>query len=221
MIDPSTLLHGTAPASAPARTRRRRGYLRSLLVVGIAVPALAGIVAIPAHGVVTAPAATAVAALEDPLQNAGPASRGGNYMHDADAPWIRPVTAGVTSPYGPRRVICNAVGCSSSFHDGVDFGSACGTAVKAVSPGRVTFAGNAGSFGERVIIDHGSGLASLYGHLQTGSFAVTAGQLVKAGTVIARVGATGVVTGCHLDLKIRTGVYIDPGPFLAARGVIL
>jgi murein DD-endopeptidase MepM/ murein hydrolase activator NlpD len=131
------------------------------------------------------------------------------------------VTAKVTSPYGPRRVICNTVGCSNTFHDGVDFGSACGTPIKAISPGRVTFAGNAGSFGERVIIDHGSGVESLYGHAQTGSLNVSVGQLVKAGTVIAKVGATGVVTGCHLDLKIRISVFVDPGPFLAARGVTL
>ncbi|MET0934061.1 MAG: M23 family metallopeptidase [Mycetocola sp.] len=193
--------------------------LRSLLVIGIAVPTLVGVVALPAHGSVVPLAVTA--ADEAPQRNAGPATSGGNYMHDADAPWIRPVTARVTSPYGPRRVICNTVGCSNTFHDGVDFGSSCGTPIKAISPGRVTFAANAGSFGERVIIDHGSGVESIYGHAQAGSYKVSVGQLVKAGTVIANVGATGVVTGCHLDLKIRISVYIDPGPFLAARGVVL
>jgi murein DD-endopeptidase MepM/ murein hydrolase activator NlpD len=220
MIHPRTLLrYALSTSVASVQSRRRRMSVRSLLVLGIAVPALVAIVALPAHGTGTQLAATAAVA---PSQlNAGPASGGGNYMHDAAAPWIRPVTARVTSPYGPRRVICNEVGCSNTFHDGVDFGSACGTPIKAISPGRVTFAGNAGSFGERVIIDHGSGVESLYGHAQTGSLNVSVGQLVKAGTVIAKVGATGVVTGCHLDLKIRISVYIDPGPFLAARGVSL
>lgn len=215
------LRDGTQIPVPRAPRRRRLGSLRSLLVIVIAVPALVGTVAVPAHGAGTALPVAAVAASESPSQNAGPAGRGGNYMHDANAPWIRPVTAKVTSPYGPRRVICNTVGCSNTFHDGVDFGSACGTPIKAISPGRVTFAGNAGSFGERVIIDHGSGVESLYGHAQTGSLNVSVGQLVKAGTAIAKVGATGVVTGCHLDLKIRISVFVDPGPFLAARGVTL
>ncbi|WP_411720798.1 M23 family metallopeptidase [Mycetocola sp.] len=215
------LRRGPQASVTPIGTRRRMRSARSLLGIAIAVPALVGIVAVPAHGAGAPLAAAAVAAAESPSQNAGPASGGGNYMHDADAPWIRPVTARVTSPYGPRNVICNSVGCSNTFHDGVDFGSPCGTPIKAISPGRVTFVGNAGSFGERVIIDHGSGVESLYGHAQTGSFQVSVGQLVKAGTVVANVGATGVVTGCHLDLKIRISVFIDPGPFLAARGVTL
>lgn len=218
MIDPRTLLRGGSPASGtPVRTRRTRALLRSLLVVGLAVPALVGAIALPAHG-----ALLAVTAADDArLLNAGTVTSGGNYMHDADAPWIRPVSARVTSPYGPRRVICNTAGCSSTFHDGIDFGSPCGTPIKAISPGRVTFAANAGGFGERVIIDHGSGVESIYGHAQVGSYKVAVGQLVEAGTVIANVGATGVVTGCHLDLKIRISVYIDPGPFLTSRGVVL
>ncbi|GGE90556.1 hypothetical protein GCM10011313_11790 [Mycetocola zhadangensis] len=142
-------------------------------------------------------------------------------MHDADAAWVRPVAGRITSNYGPRPVICTPAGCSNTFHDGVDFGSACGTPIKAISPGRVTSATNAGSFGERVIIDHGSGLESIYGHMQTGSFKVSVGQHVQAGTIIGNVGMTGVATGCHLDLKIRTGAYTDPKPFLAFRGVTL
>ncbi|GHD48798.1 M23 family metallopeptidase [Mycetocola manganoxydans] len=181
-------------------TRARRISFRSLLVLAIAVPAMVATAALPASG----------------------ATSPGNYMHDADAAWVRPVTAKVTSPYGPRKVICNPVGCSNSFHDGIDFGSACGTPVKAVSAGRVTAAANAGSFGQRIIIDHGSGLQSIYGHLQTGSFAVAAGDQIDSGAVIAKVGATGVVTGCHLDLKIRVGgVYVDPKPFMALRKITL
>jgi murein DD-endopeptidase MepM/ murein hydrolase activator NlpD len=179
-------------------TRAPRMSLRSLVVLAIAIPVLVGATAVPA--------------------SANP----GNYMHDADAAWIRPVTARVTSNYGPRPVICNPAGCSNTFHDGVDFGSACGTPIKAVSPGRVTSAANAGAFGQRVIIDHGAGISTVYGHIQTGSFKVKAGQQVSAGTVIANVGATGVVTGCHLDLKVRVGgVFVDPGPFLALRSVKL
>lgn len=136
--------------------------------------------------------------------------------------WIRPVAGSISSPYGPRGLICNAAGCSNSFHDGVDFSGSCGTPIKAVSAGRVTFTGSAGAYGQRVIVDHGGGVESIYGHVGSGSFRVSVGQLVEAGTVVAGIGATGVVSGCHLDLKIRlAGDFTNPVPYMASRGVTL
>ena len=196
-----------APVDAPARSRR---LLRSsILMIAVAIVASVGAVALPA----SAQALSAVPAAVAPAEP-------GNYMHDADAAWIRPVPGRVTSVYGPRPVICNPAGCSNTFHDGTDFGSPCGTPIKAISPGRVTFAAAAGGFGQRVLIDHGAGVVSVYGHIQTGSFKVSVGQQVSAGTVIASVGATGVATGCHLDLKIRIGgVFTNPAAFMALRGI--
>jgi murein DD-endopeptidase MepM/ murein hydrolase activator NlpD len=139
---------------------------------------------------------------------------------EAPGGWQRPVSGPISSPYGPRRVICNGGGCSNGFHDGVDFSEPCGTPVRAVSAGRVTFVGSAGAYGQRVIVDHGGGVESIYGHLQSGSFRVSEGELVDGGTTVAAVGATGVVSGCHLDLKIRiNGSFTNPTPFLRARGV--
>lgn len=204
-----------------ARRKLSVRVLRSVLALALAIPALLTAVALPASAVNSAPTVAVAAAVDDTQLNAGPTSRGGNYMHDANAAWVRPVAGKVTSNYGPRPIICTPAGCSNTVHDGVDFGSACGTPIKAISPGRVVAATNAGSFGYRVTIDHGSGLESIYGHLQAGTFKVSAGDHVKAGTIIGNVGMTGVATGCHLDLKIRTGAYIDPGPFLAFRGVKL
>ncbi|WP_158270291.1 M23 family metallopeptidase [Mycetocola zhujimingii] len=136
--------------------------------------------------------------------------------------WIRPVGGKISSAYGPRGLICNGAGCSNSFHDGVDFSGSCGTPIKAVSAGRVTFVGAAGSYGNRVIVDHGGGVESIYGHLQGGSYRVSVGDLVEPGTVVAGIGATGVVTGCHLDLKISVnGSFTNPVPFLANRGLQL
>ena len=136
--------------------------------------------------------------------------------------WVRPVAAGISSHYGPRGLICNGAGCSNNFHDGTDFGASCGTSIVAVSAGRVTFTGSAGAYGQRVIVDHGGGVESIYGHVQSGSFKVSVGQLVEAGTPVAGVGATGVVSGCHLDLKIRIGGnFTNPVPFMAAQGVTL
>ncbi|MCP2030215.1 murein DD-endopeptidase MepM/ murein hydrolase activator NlpD [Okibacterium sp. HSC-33S16] len=134
--------------------------------------------------------------------------------------WTRPVDAPISSPYGPRDIICNPAGCSNAFHDGVDFGAACGTPVAAVSAGRVVFAGPAGGYGNRVIVDHGSGIESIYGHIGGDSYAVAVGDLIETGTVVGEVGVTGVTTGCHLDLKIRVnGEYLSPLHYLLARGV--
>ncbi|MFU8947685.1 M23 family metallopeptidase [Mycetocola zhadangensis] len=136
--------------------------------------------------------------------------------------WQRPVAASPTSDYGPRRIICNSAGCSNGFHDGVDLGTSCGTPIRAVSAGRVVFVGSAGSYGNRVIVDHGGGVESIYGHVQGGSYQVSTGDLIEAGTLVANVGRTGVVTDCVLDLKIRiNGSFTNPVPFLAARGVDL
>ncbi|SFN61932.1 M23 family metallopeptidase [Mycetocola miduiensis] len=97
--------------------------------------------------------------------------------------WQRPVSGPISSPYGPRRIICNGGGCSNGFHDGVE---------------------------------------SIYGHLQSGSFRVSVGDSIGAGTAVANVGATVVVSGCHLDLKIRiSGSFTNLTPYLRARGVSL
>ncbi len=145
----------------------------------------------------------------------------GAYTGPAGA-WVRPVSGSISSPYGPRGLICNGAGCSNSFHDGIDFSNGCGTPVGAVSAGRVTFVGNGGAYGNRVIVDHGGGIESIYGHLQGGSYRVSVGDTVAPGTIVASVGATGVVTGCHLDLKISVnGSFTNPVPFLASRGLKL
>ncbi|MET4637871.1 peptidoglycan DD-metalloendopeptidase family protein [Mycetocola sp. 2940] len=178
-----------------------------------------------------AEAAAAAAAAAAQLAASRASDAGGYYnANDTDlsafvgggGSWIRPVPGGISSPYGPRGLICNSAGCSNSFHDGTDFSGACGTPIKAVSAGRVTFIGSAGAYGQRVIVDHGGGVESIYGHVQSGSFKVSVGQLVEAGTVVASIGATGVVSGCHLDLKIRLGgSFTNPVPFMAGKGVNL
>ncbi len=83
-------------------------------------------------------------------------------------------------------------------------------------------AGPNGSYGNFVLIDHGGGVETAYGHIRDGGIGVTVGEHVVAGQPIAQVGSTGASTGCHLHLEVRVnGVQIDPYPFLAARGVIV
>lgn len=146
----------------------------------------------------------------------------GTYFQPSAQGWWRPLPGYISSWYGNRPILCGGYGCSVSFHAGIDFANACGTPMKAVAPGVVTSARNDGAFGYRVIVDHGGGVQSYYGHMQAGSFRVSPGTQVNGGTFLGNVGETGVATGCHLDLKIYVnGSHTNPAPFLRARGVSL
>ena len=94
-------------------------------------------------------------------------------------------------------------------HEGVDIAAFEGDPIRAIKSGRVFFAGPRGTYGLTVIIDHGSGLTSLYGH--TSANLVREGDFVKEGQIIARVGSTGRSTGPHLHLEVRlNGIPYDP-----------
>jgi murein DD-endopeptidase MepM/ murein hydrolase activator NlpD len=98
-------------------------------------------------------------------------------------------------------------------HHGLDIAAAHGTLVLAARAGRVTFAGMDSVFGQLVIIDHGGGLQSLYGHNST--LRVGAGDVVALGQEIARVGSTGESSAPHLHFEIREGGQaVDPRKFL-------
>jgi murein DD-endopeptidase MepM/ murein hydrolase activator NlpD len=106
------------------------------------------------------------------------------------------------------------------LHAGADFGASCGTAIYSVAAGTVTYAGAAGGYGNLVIIDHGNGISSAYGHMERAGIYVANGQKVAAGQNIAAVGTAGGSTGCHLHLEIRRGtIATDPVAFLATKGV--
>ncbi|HYG56902.1 MAG TPA: peptidoglycan DD-metalloendopeptidase family protein [Symbiobacteriaceae bacterium] len=88
-----------------------------------------------------------------------------------------------------------------SNHGGVDFGAASGTAIYAVEDGVVVYVGWDSVYGNRVVLDHGGGIASWYAHAST--ILVNTADTVKQGQAIARVGSTGLSTGPHLHLEIR------------------
>ncbi|MFP4113367.1 MAG: peptidoglycan DD-metalloendopeptidase family protein [Spirochaetales bacterium] len=96
------------------------------------------------------------------------------------------------------------------MHTGIDLANAVGTPVLAARPGRVVhLEPNTGTLGNMIILDHGDGFRSLYGHLD--SFNVTNGQRVSAGQMIGRIGNTGRSTGPHLHFSvIRQGRWEDP-----------
>lgn len=120
---------------------------------------------------------------------------------------IRPVSGVITSRFGvasSRRV---------SKHTGLDIGASTGTKIKACASGTVTFSGYKGSYGYMVVVNHGNGVETYYGHCS--KLYVSAGQQVKQGDVIAAVGNTGNSTGPHLHLEIRVnGVAYNPQNYL-------
>jgi murein DD-endopeptidase MepM/ murein hydrolase activator NlpD len=108
----------------------------------------------------------------------------------------------------------------ATIHTGQDFAAPTGTPVKAIHGGTITSAGWAGSYGYRIILTMDDGTELWFCHLS--SMLVTSGK-VTTGETIARVGATGNVTGPHLHLEVRPGggAPIDPMPWLRAKGLVV
>jgi murein DD-endopeptidase MepM/ murein hydrolase activator NlpD len=98
----------------------------------------------------------------------------------------------LSSPYGPRW---------GRMHEGADFSAPSGTAIHSAGSGKVIFAGSKGAYGLLVIVDHGNGLKTRYGHCS--SIHVKRGQVVQQGQFIAKVGSTGRSTGPHLHFEVR------------------
>ena len=89
------------------------------------------------------------------------------------------------------------------MHTGVDIGSKMNEAIVAAADGVVIFAGTRDGYGNCIIIDHGSGITTLYAHINNRGILVQTGQSVKAGQQIAKAGQTGVATGPHLHFEVR------------------
>ena len=117
---------------------------------------------------------------------------------------IRPVSGILTSRYGYRW---------GSTHTGIDIGVPSGTSIKAASGGTVTFSGWKGSLGQLVVISHGNGIQTYYGHCS--KLLVSAGQQISQGQVIAKAGSTGRSTGPHVHFEIRiNGSSINPQSYI-------
>jgi murein DD-endopeptidase MepM/ murein hydrolase activator NlpD len=114
------------------------------------------------------------------------------------APNLWPVEGQVTGSFGERIDPFNGEG---AFHSGVDISSNFGHAIVAPADGVVTFTDLMGGYGKAIMIDHGNGISTRYGHLS--GYAVTTGQHVHRGDVIGYVGASGRSTGPHLHYEVR------------------
>ncbi|HIJ91399.1 MAG: M23 family metallopeptidase [Desulfobulbaceae bacterium] len=96
-------------------------------------------------------------------------------------------------------------------HLGIDLAAPVGTPIMATSDGRVNFAGWKGGFGKQIILDHGGGYKTYYGHLSRFAKNITAGAKVQQKQIIGYVGSTGISTGPHLDYRMaQNGVFSNP-----------
>ena len=122
----------------------------------------------------------------------------------ASSGFIWPVNAPITSPFGWRW---------GRMHEGVDLGASYGAAIAAAASGTVIYAGWEGGYGNLVVIDHGGGIATAYGHQSR--IAASVGQQVAQGQTIGYVGSTGHSTGPHLHFEVRVdGSAVDPLGYL-------
>ncbi len=133
---------------------------------------------------------------------------GGSSTEDPDPPTgdsggtlTRPVSGPITSPYGMRVHPITGV---YKLHDGMDFGVACGTPVKAAAAGTIIQQYFNGAYGNRIILNNGVkrgvSVVTTYNHLTR--FALKAGTKVQRGQVIGYSGSTGYSTGCHLHFMV-------------------
>jgi len=126
-------------------------------------------------------------------------------------PYTMPVSGWVTSDFGIRK---HPLSGSYKMHYGIDIASPVGTPVKAPANGTVVFADYRGGYGNMVVIDHGFGISTLYGHAS--QLFVKKGEKIKKGDPVAAIGSTGASTGPHLHYEIHVdGVPSDPMAFIA------
>lgn len=125
-------------------------------------------------------------------------------------PELWPITGHVTSSFGERLDPFNGEG---AFHAGIDIAASYGTPVFAPADGVVMKAGPASGYGREIILNHGDGITTIYGHVS--GYAVAAGQDVKQGQVIGYVGSAGRSTGPHLHYEVRVNnTPVNPHKYL-------
>ena len=121
-----------------------------------------------------------------------------------------PVSGEITSPYGYR---VHPIWGTTIYHSGLDIGVDEATPVHAADSGVIVWSGWMGGYGYAVVIDHGNGLSTLYGH--NSELAVDEGQSVSKGQVVAYAGSTGNSTGPHVHFEVReNGDPVDPMGYL-------
>ena len=129
-------------------------------------------------------------------------------------PSIWPAEGRITSPFGYRIAPLRV---ASGFHPGIDIADDPGAPIRATADGVVRYAGWANGYGLSIVIDHGFGYSTLYGHLS--ELLVKEGAQIKRGQGIGRMGSTGTSTGPHLHYEVwMDGIPKNPTKYLQAGG---
>jgi len=133
-----------------------------------------------------------------------------DWMRANSAPNLWPVEGQISASFGERIDPFNGEG---AFHSGVDITALVGTPVIAPADGAITYADYLGGYGRAIMVDHGHGITTRFGHLS--NFAVAAGQYVHRGDTIGYVGSSGRSTGPHLHYEVRINdVPVNPYKYL-------
>lgn len=144
------------------------------------------------------------------LQAEQAAKNGANTKAPGAYLWPCPSSHTITSNYGYR---VHPVTGAKKLHSGMDIGASYGVAVVAAASGTVIMSKYYGGYGNCIIIDHGGGVSTLYGHMS--SLIAKTGQKVSAGETIGKVGSTGVSTGNHLHFEVRiNGSTVNPANYV-------
>lgn len=126
--------------------------------------------------------------------------------------WPCPSYTRISNYFGYRSA-AETHGIGSTNHKGIDMAAPYGSNIIAAGSGEVILASYKGGYGNCVMIDHGGGIVTLYGHAS--SICCLVGQSVKTGDVIAKVGSTGNSTGNHLHFSVLVnGTYVNPASYL-------
>ena len=125
-------------------------------------------------------------------------------------PTLWPVIGHLTGTFGERMDPFSGEG---AFHTGVDISSQYGDGVRVTADGIVVEAGDHAGYGRLVVVDHGFGLTTYYGHLS--SFSVLVGQQLRRGDTVGNVGVSGRSTGPHVHYEVRiNGAPVNPMRYL-------
>ena len=125
--------------------------------------------------------------------------------------WPCPASGRITSGFGKRK---SPTAGASSNHKGIDISASTGSSIVAAAGGTVSIATYSYSAGNYVVVNHGNGLSTVYMHCS--QLLVSAGDTVKAGQTIAKVGSTGYSTGSHLHFAVRkNGSYVNPSSYVS------
>ncbi len=125
-------------------------------------------------------------------------------------PSLWPVRGQITGGFGERM---DPLSGEDAFHSGVDISAPPGTEVEATADGTVIFAEREAGYGKEILIDHGSGITTGYGHLSR--IYIVVGQQVRRGQIVGAVGTTGKTTGPHLHYEVRINqTPVNPAKYL-------